>query len=427
MLLQQSINFLSLFLITALIVRNIPRDEYGQLALVLSYGLIFALFNIATSSILLRDYPKLTSEQLSNYMSSFYIFNAYKSCLFFLLTIVIGFYLYFAYGNSLLIIILIISTATIICQNYTEPLQVLFSVTFKQNLVTQIIFASSLFNVLSTFCILIWPSVLFVVLKNLLVAILTLVLFFLYFHRHFHFRIHLFSNRYIDLVFKNLSNFSSWSHLQGVFTDIMSRADILILGWLQTPFQTLGNYNIALQLSNMTRIVPQIVLYHTTLSVSNVIDGKRENEVVNAFLKANFVLSVCIMLGYLIFGKFLISVIAKTQFDIIYEYGLYILGGLCLRSLLGPLISYSIVLHSIKQAALTVNLPAAVFAVFAYFVGGIYWGVQGVLVANVLIAIVLSMLTVVYIKRKTNYRWSYSLITDYEMSLLKRIWPKLKK
>jgi O-antigen/teichoic acid export membrane protein len=187
----------------------------------------------------------------------------------------------------------------------------------------------------------------------------------------------------------------------------------------------MGNYNIALQLANMTKIVPQIVQYHTTLAVSNISDKRKIDEAVHIFLKANFVISLCIMVGYILFGKLLISVIAKTQYEEIFNYGLYILGGLSLINLFRSLVAYSIVSHSIKQVVLLVNLPAAIFALAAYFIGGIYWGVQGVLVANVLISIVLSLLIIVYINRNTDYKWSYSLITEYEIALLKDLWAKM--
>ncbi len=426
-LFQQAVGFISAFLVTALTVRNIPRSEYGQMALVLSYGVIFNLFNMAVSSVLLRDYPKLTREQVVEHMSSFYTFNMYKSVFVILVTVLIGYYLNYRYKDPLLLEILAINTGMMICQNYTEPLQVFFSVAFKQNLVTQIVFMTTLVNVLATFGVLIWPHVLFVVIKNLMIALLALVLFNYYFFRNYDFRIEYFSNKHLGLLIKNLGSFSVWSHLQGVFTDVIYRADILILGWLNTPFQTMGNYNIALQLANMTKIVPQIVQYHTTLSVGNISNKENRDEAVHIYTKANFVISLCIMAGYVLFGKMLISVIAKTQSEEIFRYGLYILGGLSLINLFRSLVAYSIVSHSIKQVALLVNLPAAVFAVAAYSIGGIYWGVQGVLVANVLIAIVLSALIVVYINKKTDYKWSYSLITDYEMTLLKKLWAKMMR
>lgn len=425
MLLQQVVNFTSIFLITALIVRNISRSEYGEMALALSYGVIFNMLNVAVSSILLRDYPKLTGEQVSKYMSSFYTLNVYKSGVVILMTILIGVYFKYKYDNALLIEILAINTAMIICQNYTEPLQVLFSVTFKQYFITQIVFATSIVNVLATLGILVWPSALFVVIKNLIIAIFTLFLYNYFFYKNYNYKIEYFNNKYLGLLINNLKSFSMWSHLQGVFSDIIYRADILILGWLNTPFQTLGNYNIALQLSNMTKIIPQIIQYHTTLSVSNITDEEKKNEVVHIFLKVNFIFSVFIMLGYIFLGKSLISIIAKTHYEEIFEYGLYILGSLCLLNSFRSLIAYSIVSHSIKQVVLTVNLPATIFAVAAYFVGGIYWSLQGVLVANVLISIVFSLLIVVYINRKTNYKWSYSIITHYEMTLLHKFVAKI--
>ena len=425
MLLQQVINFISIFIITALVVRNIPRSEYGEMALVLSYSVILNILNLAVSSILIRDYPKLTEEHVPKYMSSFYTFNAYKTGFTILVTVFIGIYFEHAYGNNLLIMILAVNTAMTICQYYIEPMQVFLSVNFKQYVITKITFATSIINILSTFGVIIWPSALFVVLKNLLVAVVTLLLFNYVFNRIVKFRIEYFNNKHLGLLIRNLKSFTIWSHLQSIFSDIIYRADILILGWLNTPFQTLGNYNVALQLSNITKIVPQIVQYHTSLSVSNISDEKKKNEVVHIFMKANFVLSVCIMLGYVAFGKFLVSVISKYQYEEIFEYGLYILGGLCLFNSFRALIAYSIVSHSIKQIALTVNLPAAVFAVAAYFVGGIYWSVRGVLVANVLISIVHSLLTVVFINRKTNFKWSYSIITEYEMAILRQFVAKI--
>jgi O-antigen/teichoic acid export membrane protein len=425
MLLQQMVNFLSVFLVTTLIVRNIPRSKYGELALVLSYGVIFSLVNLSPSSILLRDYPKLSPADISRYKRSFDVFNYYKTIIIIAITVIIWLYFRSKYDNQELIVLLLINTITIIFQCFTDPFQVFLSVSFRQNLITKVILITSMLNCAFTFGVIIFPNVIFVVCKNLAIGIITYLLSMYYFNQYFHQRLKISLKASSSLLLKHLSDFSIWSHLQGIMTDIIYRADILILGWLNTPFQTLGNYNIALQLSNMTKIIPQIMQYHTTLCVSNV-DNKeeRQNEIVHIFLKINFIISCILMIGYLLTGSFIISIISKTMHEQIFQYGLYILGGLCIFNTMRPLIAYTTVTHSLKQVFFFVHLPAAIFAIAAYFAGGIYYGVQGVLLANIAIGVMLCVLTVYYINTKTNYKWSYSLLTDYERAFLKDFWLK---
>jgi O-antigen/teichoic acid export membrane protein len=425
MLLQQAINFVSLFLVTALIVRNLPRSEYGELSLVLSYGVIFNLINISVSSILLRDYPQLDQSAISRYKNSFDIFNYFKSFLAIIITLLISWYFINKYNNRILIIVLLINSSAIICQYFTDPFQVFLSVSFRQNIITRIVTITSLFNMLSTLGIFYFPSIIFVVSKNLAVNVVAYLLMKYYFEHYFACETKISHRSSLNLLLKNLSDFSIWTHLQGIFTDIIYRADILILGWIGTSFQILGNYNVALQLANMTKIIPQIFQYHTTLCVSNMKNNKnQQNEMIHTFLKINFMISLIIMAGYLIMGKFIISLIAKTMHEEIFEYGLYIIGGLCIFNFLRPLVAYAIVAHSVKQCVLYVNLPATIFALAAYVGGGIFYGVHGVLIANVAIGLMLCILTIFYINTKTSYRWSFSLITDYERKFLREIWLK---
>lgn len=427
MLLQQVINFCNLFVVTAVIVRNIPRTEYGELALVLSYSIIFNLINISASSILLRDYPKLTDHNISRYKKSFDIFNYYKSVSAILIAFIIAIFFKLIYGkdSQVLITILLVNTLTIICQYFTDPFQSFLSVSFRQSLITRIIFITSVINLIFTFGVYFIPNIIFVVSKNFAISLVTLLLMRYYFKQNFKYKTNISHRSSLSLLWKNLSDFSIWTHVQGIFTDIIYRADILILGWLNTPFQILGNYNIALQISNMTKILPQIIQYHATLCVSNSEnDQKRQNEVVHIFLKINFIISILIMIGYLLLGKLMISIITGNNNGEIFEYGLYILGGLCIFNTLRPLVAYSIVAHSIKQCVLYINLPAAIFAIGAYLIGGIFLGIKGILIANIAIGVILCALTINYVNRKTTYKWNYTLLTDYEKSFFKYFWLK---
>lgn len=424
---QRLIEFLTIFTVTTIIVRSLSREEYGVLAMILSYGLLYNFFNISISSILLRDYHEM-KYSINSALNAFLLFSIIKCIPAILVTIIICVFLYMRYQSSLIIIIFLYNFTTIIFMYIVEPFNTLLSVDFKQSVLTKFYLISSLINLVLTIGAVWLPSAFYVVIKNFIVSFLSFVMPIWYVHKHYNFQICFNKEKHFKLIKSSIMYFSLWSHLISIMTDTIYRADILILGLFNPSFKTLGNYNVALQMGNFTKTFPQILQLNTTLCLSNIIaDKQRAEETTVAFVKYSLLLSLITMAAYVGLGRLVIGIIAKTDIEEIFIYGLYIIGGLCIFNSFRPLISYIIIFNNIKLCFLQIFLPSTVITLICYLVMGNIWGAIGLASANLISGIVITIFTVFFVYKRTDFCWRFELITSYEQKIVRNIFAKIKK
>jgi hypothetical protein len=181
-----------------------------------------------------------------------------------------------------------------------------------------------------------------------------------------------------------------------------------------------GNYNVALQLSNMTKILPQILQTNSSLAISRLADSRRKtDEVVWLCLKGSVLLSLATMAGYAMLGKVAIGVIAKSDVNEIFWYGWWIMGGLSVFNVARPLYSYVIIAKSVRSCLLYLSLPSCVFAVITYYVGARVAGAQGLAIANLVNGLFMMLAAVVYVAFWTDFKCPWALLTDIDRSALR--------
>jgi hypothetical protein len=264
------------------------------------------------------------------------------------------------------------------------------------------------------------PSASYVAYKNLAVSAVTTGLCWWIFSQDTGFRFRWKGIRASTDIAESLIGFSLWSHLVGIATDIVYRADIVILGWFRGPLRVAGNYNVALQLSNMTKILPQILQTNSSLAISRLADSRRKtDEVVWLFLKGSVLLSLATMAGYAMLGKVAIGVIAKSDVNEIFWYGWWIMGGLSVFNVARPLYSYVIIAKSVRSCLLYLSLPSCVFAVITYYVGARVAGAQGLAIANLVNGLFMMLAAVVYVAFWTDFKCPWALLTDIDRSALR--------
>lgn len=420
MSIQRVLDFVTILAVTALVVRSLSRPEFGMLSIVLSYGLIFNILNVSISSVLIRDYTKLKN-RIGEYMHAFFWFSLAKGALVLVLSIGIGFFLYRRYHDPAMIMVVAVNTVTTALLILTEPYTTLLSVDFRQTILTKINLITSLANIILSAGVILLPTALFVSAKNAIIATIGLALVAGYAVKLFPIREKPRRGKRFLLVKESFMGFSLWSHLIGVMTDIIYRADLLLLGWFNAPFSTMGNYNIALQVANFSKLLPQILQYNATLGLGHSDDSERRERITFFFVKYSFLLSCGIMAGYLLFGRMAIRLFAGNGVEEIYTLGLYIIAGLCIFNTFRPLISYGIVVHDIRECFFYAILPAGMGTLGCYVVMGMQDGALGLAKANLLGGLIMAMCTLAYIHWKTEFRWRITLITDTEREFIEKV------
>jgi O-antigen/teichoic acid export membrane protein len=222
---------------------------------------------------------------------------------------------------------------------------------------------------------------------------------------------------HLTLLKECLVGFSLWSHTIGVLTDLVYRADLLILGWLNVPLRAVGNYNIALQMTSLARVVPQLLQSNTMLGLSRTANQERRHDLTFAFMKYSFLVSIMTLGCYLLFGRWIVSLFAGRDVEEIFGLGTYILAGLCLYSTLRPLISYAVAVHDIRQCLVYAILPGTVATLACYVAMGYADGAPGMAVANLAGGAIMAAFTLAYMSSRTSFRWRFTWITPQERTL----------
>jgi len=421
---QRVLDFINILVVTSMVVRSLSRQEYGMLSVVVSYGIFFNILNISISSILLRDY-QIIKERINEYMHAFILFAIIKSIVLMVVSAGIGFFLYNKYHNTAMIYVLILNTVYTSLLFMTEPFATLLSVDFRQSILTKINLLLALANIFLSIGVLLIPSAIFVMIKNGIVATIGLLLTAGYARTLLKLQMPSSDKDCYRIILNSFLNFSIWSHFMGITTDIIYRADLLILGWLNAPFQVVGNYNISLQLSNFTKLLPQILQYNTSLGLSNSKNKQQQNEITLLFIKYSFLLSLITMGAYILLGPLAIQIIAGRDIGYIFHLGLYIISGLCIFNTFRPLISYGTVVHNINECFCYATLPSGIGVIISYTIMGTLWGAEGLAMANLLGGCIMTLFTLIYIHFKTDFRWKFTLLTNAEKNIVKKIYLKL--
>ncbi len=422
---QRALDVITVLVVTTLIVRSLTRQEYGMLSVVLSYGVIFNMLNVSVSAVLLRDYEKVKG-RIREYMRAFVLFALAKCLVVLVLSVGIGLFLYRRYDDPAMLLVLAVNALSIMLLYVAEPFTTLLNVDFRQAMLTRVNLVSSVTNITVSAGALLVPTALYVSVKNAAVAFVGLALTAGYARRIFPLRGVLGGSGSRRLILESLVGFSLWSHLIGVMTNVIYRADLLILGWLGAPFRTVGNYNIALQMGNFTKVVPQILQYNATLGLSHTQDARRQDEITFLFVKYCFLVSLAVLVAYALLGRLAIQIVVGRDVEEIYTLGFYIVAGLCLYNTFRPLISYGTVVHRIQEVFFLAVLPSALGTLACYVILGRLEGAKGLAMGNVLGGILMTVLTLAYVHGRTGFRWRVAWVTAAEKDVFARVLARLR-
>lgn len=403
---QQTLNLLTVFVVSALVIRTLPREEYGGWALVVGYTVFFNFFNVSLAAILVRDLPTIRDD-LGRYYDAFMVFAWLKTLVFVGVAGVIGAALY-VWANSLdLVVLLVLVTVGFSVDNLAEPAKTTLSAAYEQKVISVITVVASVANLGLTLGVLWFPSAVYVATKNVAVSIVGAVLMRRAFAMRFSFEAHRSSmRRRVYAIRRCLSDFSLWSHISGIMTDVIYQADVLILSWVGVPFGPLGTYSAALRISNMGKTIPQILQYQSFLSMANLEPrGQTHEDVVLRFAMANFILSAATFLAYLVAGSALMEVVVGEGAAEAFGLGIPILAGICVFNTFRPLISYGMMTTPVRQFAMAVHVPAAAMAVLAYWAGAYFGGAWGTAWANLGVGVAMSGLVLRYVWRTRAHEW----------------------
>jgi len=401
------------------VIRFLARDDFGIIGLSYGYLAFLSLLSLAPETVLYRDFPKIKSAQKVNlHISAFLIFGFVRTLVILIIGCIIGGYLYWHYKNWLVPISFIVITLGSNIIMMQGPIKELLRVDFKQKIATitgffiEIIVLGVLILVLS-----LSPSLATYLMVFLATSIGAMGVWLIILKKVYNYR-WIFNRESIDVLKYSIKDFSFWNHLNGTVTNLIYNVDTAILSLIGISLSIIGNYTVALKLSNFFFFAPMILQSVNTITLVNI-NKERSGFGINIFLKYNLIISLIQFLLFVLCGKWAIETfVTPKDTDVIFRYGLLIIIGVSILNIGRPLISWITIKGSLREAFFRIYLPSGIIGIFIYLILAMFWGATGVACGNIVAYSLFLILIVNYVLRKCPFRMNIHWFDRKEKEML---------
>lgn len=382
------------FISSIMLIRLLPRDDYGIIGIVAGYFAFVNIVNISLESIIFKDHKKF-DDRIKEVMQDFFMFNIYKSILFIFIASILSFALPFFYKNNSFIYAIWSITFITIADSSTAPFIIYFASKFNQRLVAKISIFRAILGFLILFGLFTYPYLWYVALKDLIVSTFFVALWGYMAFKKLEFKL-AFRTPNFGFIKESFITYALWTHLNGVVTNFIYKSDTLFLS-LFVSLAMVGNYNIALNSANIANIVPSILGYQNAVAISNATDNEHAFRISNAFIRLSFFIGILTFAGFYFLGNhYLYAITGVKDNPEIFFYMMCIVSSLVIvKTFASPLVSYITVFGSVKKMVFHISLPLGILTFFSYFINGYLFQAKGIALSNILIAIFWLLLLVI--------------------------------
>jgi len=385
------------FITSIIIIRNLPREDYGVIGVVAGYFVFLSFFNISMESIILRDHKNYEGKE-KEILSNFLIFNIFKSIMFLFFAIVLSVLLINMFQKIEFIYSIFSITILLIAESLVSPFVIYFTAKFNQKLVTKISVIRAILNLFLTMGLFIYPTLKYILVKDIFISLFYVFVWFYLVYKYLNFSLQI--NIDYKFIKNSIFGYSLWTHLNGVVTNFIYKSDTFFLSMF-VGLTTIGNYNIALNSANIANILPMILGYQNSVALSHTKNIKDAFKITTAFLIVSILIGIITFLFFYFFGNFYLYIVTGIKDNTeIFKYMIYIVLGLVIvKSFASPFNAFINIKGSVKNLFKTTLLPVFVLACVIYYFSAKYYGADGVSKSNVLIALIWLVFIFIEIKK----------------------------
>ena len=376
------------FIASIILIRLLPREEYGIIGVVAGYYAFVNFINISMESIILRDHGKF-DENLQRTMYSFFIFNLAKSTLFLILAIVLALFLSTIYARYEFVYAIFSITFILIADSMTAPLSIYAATKFNQKLVTKISMIRAGLNLVFLGGIFFWPTLAFIACKDFVVSLVFVAIWFVVVCKRMSVSFSFRQSGDWAFIRDSFVSYSLWTHLNGVVTNVIYRSDTFFLS-LFAGLSSVGDYNIALNSANIANILPMIIGYQNSVALSHAKDKNHIFIISNSFIVLSLALGAITLVSFAICGHWYLELLTGQVFtgDIFFNMMCIVTGLVIVKSFASPLVSFLNIHGSVQKIVLHITLPTLLFALPLYYFGAYFFQSRGLALSNVIISII---------------------------------------
>ena len=386
------------FFSTIIIIRKLPREDYGIIGIVIGYFAFVNFFNISLESSILKNH-KIYDNNIKEILQIFSSFNLLKSLIiigFAILLSVILIYIYHDVGFCFAIWSISLITVT---NNMTAPFEIYFASKFEQSTVTKISIIRYLSSFILLFGLYYFPTLWYIAVKDLLVSLIYILIWNSLVFKKYNY-IPKFNRLDMPFIREALLKYSIWTHLNGVVTNFIYRSDTFFLSFF-VSFSIIGDYNIALSSANIANIIPMILGYQNSIALSNAKSKSEAVRITNIFLLSSIIVGLVTFFFFFFLGSFYLKIVTGSDNinEIYYLMMCIVIGLILVKSFASPLNSFINIFGSVKKLFYKVMIPSLIFTALSYFVGAYLYGAKGVAISNIFVSSFWLILMVVETKK----------------------------
>ena len=376
---------------TILIIRLLPRDDYGIIGIIVSYYAFINILNISLESSIVRDHNKYT-HKTHEILNNFVMFNLLKGAIFIIIALIASIVFYYAYQNNSFVFAIWSITFLTIADSLVAPFMIYATSKFNQKLVTKISIFRYTLSLLLLLGLFIYPYVWFIAIKDFIVSVVFISIWFYVVFVKYDFKLIFKKVDYISMK-ESFMTYSLWSHLIGIVANILYRADTIFLSFFVSLY-SIGQYNIGLNAANYANLIPSIINYQNSVALSNTSSEKEAKKITNYFLLSSIAIGIITIAGYWLFGDFLIYILTGEYDSEIFTYMMWIVTSVVIIKTFGaPFVAYISIKGSIKDFFMICSLPVLILSLVSSIIYIAYEGISGLLKMKNLVAIVIILLS----------------------------------
>lgn len=371
-----------------ILINFLNREMIGIIGIATGYLAFVRYLLIAPENILLRDYPRIQTNQknLLQRLSTYLDFWLWKS----IFVLLVGglIFLFLKERNVVLGVVFLGLLIQVVLETFSNLLQLVFYVNFRQEKVTKINFYNNLV-LLSLFIFLYFLPSIYTYLSIVIFGQLALCMIWFYLIKHhFKFTYHHLSG-WFKMIKNDLASFTLWYHLSNSAIIFGQNVGPLILSFF-SGLALVGDYTIALKISGLFLIIPQLLQKSTLVHFTHEgeIPLERKAKIPGTlyqYLAVHGLLSLAYLIFFGLFGKFFIYYfLTKQNVNFIFALALLMLGGIAVYNLARPLLAFVSAKFSLKTGFFVIYLPATIISFLIYFIFAKYFGAIGLASASII-------------------------------------------
>ncbi len=405
------------FLNLAILIRLLATEEIGIIGLAGGYVALLGFILVLPESVFIRDFPKIKNK-INQYLSSFFAFSLLRSGVLLLLGGIVAAWLGINGSDPRLPVYFMLLVGSTVLTSLSGPFREAFYANFRQARIALIDLSLNVLSIISLALLYFSQDVITYGILQVVVALIGIGWWYQNAHSKLGFTFTLFPG-WMALSWASIQGFALWNHFSGIAIRLVSQSDIVILGFFSTLTE-LGNYSVALTISGVFFVFPQLVQKAASLSFSQS-DANTANPVMlGAVVRYNTLFSLAQFLAYIIAGPFLLPLLVPEHFNVVWEYSLYLVGGVTLYNLARPWLSLIVIKVNPMMFFFQLFLIPCTASVVIYWFFAAEYGALGVAQANMLAYGLLGVMTILYARYKIKTTPSFKLL-PFETRALARV------